>query len=373
MATINKLPSGKTRVRFRLGGRRDSRTFDTKREANAFIASLGAGEEQPAPQGIRLDAWVAEWYPTHAITVKPSTAATYKDALNRYVLPYVGFLTLDQLTSAEVRAWQVAMTRRGYAPATVKLGRAPFCKALNGAVRDGHIPANPFDEVDPVKVAKSEIRILREEEVHTLADVIDPRYRALVLLSGYCGLRIGELCALRLRDLELAEMKVSIRTTLTKVEKSRRVEGPAKTAASRRTLSVPRSLVDELEHHIASGYANDVRVFTSPWGRLLRPENFRDRTWKPAVEQACIGELTPHDLRHTAVSLWIRQGASPKLVAYRAGHASVAYVIDTYGHLFDDEDAQLAAKLDEGWVSSAAAPGADTRRVRGVDGPVDRL
>ena len=130
-----------------------------------------------------------------------------------------------------------------------------------------------------------------------------------------------------------------------------------------RTLAISKSLVRELERHVSEGYAYDVRVFTSPSGKLLRLENFRNCVWKPALNEASICKLTPQDLHHTAVSLWIRQGASPKLFAYRAGHSSVAYVYDTYGHLFDNEDAQLAAKLDKARVTEEAELRAGTHPV----------
>jgi integrase len=54
-----------------------------------------------------------------------------------------------------------------------------------------------------------------------------------------------------------------------------------------------------------------------------------------------------HDLRHTAVALWIAAGASPKEVAQRAGHTSVSFVLDRYGHLFPEADTALRARLDE--------------------------
>jgi Phage integrase family len=56
--------------------------------------------------------------------------------------------------------------------------------------------------------------------------------------------------------------------------------------------------------------------------------------------------LRPHDLRHTAVALWIAAGANPKEVAVRAGHTSVSFTLDRYGHLFEGHDAELRDRLD---------------------------
>jgi integrase len=68
--------------------------------------------------------------------------------------------------------------------------------------------------------------------------------------------------------------------------------------------------------------------------------------WLPAVERADLGHLRIHDLRHTAVSLWIAEGANPKQVAVRAGHTSVSVVLDRYGHLYPQHDDELVNALE---------------------------
>ena len=64
------------------------------------------------------------------------------------------------------------------------------------------------------------------------------------------------------------------------------------------------------------------------------------------MPDANLAGLRIHDLRHTAVALWIAAGASPKEVAARAGHTSVSFVLDRYGHLFPEADTALRARLD---------------------------
>ena len=67
--------------------------------------------------------------------------------------------------------------------------------------------------------------------------------------------------------------------------------------------------------------------------------------WLPATLAANLTGLRIHDLRHTAVALWIAAGP-PKEVATRAGHTSVSFVLDRYGHLFPESDAALRDRLD---------------------------
>ena len=77
-------------------------------------------------------------------------------------------------------------------------------------------------------------------------------------------------------------------------------------------------------------------VFTAPKGGLLRVIAFRARIWRPATRTAGLDGLRIHDLRHTAVALWIAAGANPKEVAARAGHTSVSFTLDRYGHLYPE-------------------------------------
>jgi integrase len=73
---------------------------------------------------------------------------------------------------------------------------------------------------------------------------------------------------------------------------------------------------------------------------------FRARIWRPATRNAGLDGLRIHDLRHTAVALWIAAGANPKEVAARAGHTSVSFTLDRYGHLYPESDAALRDRLD---------------------------
>jgi integrase len=122
--------------------------------------------------------------------------------------------------------------------------------------------------------------------------------------------------------------------------------GPPKTRASRRTVGLPRAVVEELAAHLATPAPPDAFVFTAPKGGPLRVIAFRARIWRPATRHAGLDGLRIHDLRHTAVALWIAAGANPKEVAARAGHTSVSFTLDRYGHLYPELDAALRDRLD---------------------------
>jgi integrase len=113
-------------------------------------------------------------------------------------------------------------------------------------------------------------------------------------------------------------------------------------------------VVEELAAHMGPVGPADAYVFTAEKGGVLRTSNFRIKVWLPAVRAAGLAPLRPHDLRHTAVALWIAAGASPKEVAVRAGHSSVSFTLDRYGHLYPESDAALRDRLDAFYTTGRA-------------------
>jgi integrase len=107
--------------------------------------------------------------------------------------------------------------------------------------------------------------------------------------------------------------------------------------------------------HLTGSGDPEAFVFTAPQGGPLRVIAFRARVWRPATRKAELDGLRIHDLRHTAVALWIAAGAGPKEVATRAGHTSVSFTLDRYGHLYPEADTALRDRLDALYVAGAQA------------------
>ena len=184
------------------------------------------------------------------------------------------------------------------------------------------------------------------EEVESLAESIDPRFRARVLLAAYGGLRFGELAGLRRSRVDLLRGRVIVAERLIEVDGALTF-GTPKTKHSRRRVPLPRQIVTELEHHLDeyTAPAPDALVFTGPKGAPLRRTGFSRSWWRPALERAGLGALKFHELRHTFVALWVAVGANPKDVSIRAGHSSVAFTLDRYGHLYQDAEFEVPDRL----------------------------
>jgi integrase len=131
--------------------------------------------------------------------------------------------------------------------------------------------------------------------------------------------------------------------------------GPTK-AYGRRTVRLPRFLCGELAGHLAGRDRDlDTLVFTAPQGEPLRGRKFLHGQLNPAAARAGLpATLRAHDLRHTAASLLIRQGASSKAVQAQLGHKSATVALDRYGHLWPDEVDGLADRLDAARAATVA-------------------
>ena len=381
MGYTEKLPSGRWKGTYRTpNGRERSKTFDRKIDADRFLAQVETSKltgqwVEPSLGRLRFADWVEQWWAT-VVDLAPTTLVRDEGMLRNLILPRFGTVPLASIQQTEVRAWVAELAASGRAPNTVHKAYQILSKALGAAVDAGRIAQSPCRNVPLPRVETVEMRFLTPHEVASLAATITPRYRALVLLGAYGGLRIGEAGGLRRHRLDVLRGRVDIAEKVVEV-RGALMFGPPKTRAGRRRVPLPRPVVTELEAHLAEFVAPeaDALVFPGRDGAPLRARQWRARHWLPAVRAAGLAPLRPHDLRHTAVARWIADGASPKQIATWAGHTSVSVVLDRYGHLLPGHEEAVLARSEAAYVApesrSAAVlpmnPAASSRPDRGPD------
>lgn len=337
-----------------------SATFATEDEAEAWIKEQSAPETPSAPSAPSATPTLREYATTYVAEstsyLKPSSRQRVVSGLRGNILPALGDLRLDQIRPADVRRWANAQLEDA-APATVLRNLRTLTKVLQQAADDGVIDSNPARGVKGPRIDRPEQRWINTVEVATLSDTIDHRYRALILLAAYGGLRIGELTGLTVKRVNPLRGTVTVAEQI--VEVAGHLEpGQPKTRAGRRTVPIPRLVMESLEPHLAGRGVDDL-VFTGPQGGPLRRTLWNKRFFQPAVQRAGLAPLRVHDLRHTAVALWVQAGASPLETARRAGHARTATILDLYGHISPDGFEATTARLEE-MARDAAANTAGT-------------
>jgi integrase len=347
-----KLSNGKRAylVRYRgPDGRERSKQFALKRDAEVFASSMQVAVAtgdfvDPKAGNQTFDEWWQEWWPTN-VDLRPSTRARDEATYRNHVKPVFGHRELGKIEHLEVRSWVAGLSARGLAPATVQKCHQIVGKALRGAVAARRIRFNVAEGVPLPRIEREEQKFLTPKEVARLADAIDPRYRHLVLLLAYGGLRIGEAAGLQWRNVNLLRRYVDVVQTVVEV-RGEIVINPPKTNAGRRRVPIPQVVCEALAASTARHPDGDAFVVPAPEGGPLRVPAWRRRVWEPGTACAGLDGLRVHDLRHTAVALWISAGASPTEVQKRAGHTSASVVLDRYGHLLDTDRDELTSALD---------------------------
>lgn len=351
MAFIRKSNSGGFQVRYRdPSGAQRAKNFKRKADATRFLIEVESAMDNdrfidPRFGKTLFRGWVEEWWET-TVHLRPSTRERDLTYIRKYILPEFGDVPLSKVIQFDIRKWVAALAAGGFAPATIKKACQLLGKIMRAAVDARLIGESPCRGIDLPKAEPEEMRFLTPAEVVALADAIHPRYRAMILVAAYGGLRWGELAALKRDRFHPETGEIDVLETLVELGGKLLPPGPPKTKAGRRTVKLPRSVAEELSAHISRFDIRECEfIFQAPTGGPVR-KTFRQRFWLPAVRDAGLEPLRFHDLRHTAIALWIAAGADPKRIAVRAGHTSVSVVLDRYGHLFPEGEERLAERLD---------------------------
>ena len=291
--------------------------------------------------------YATEWLDAHP-RLRPRTRELYEGLLRLHVFPRLGPVEIRKLSPSVVRRWYAGLVAAGH-PGQPTIAKA--YRLLHGvcatAVADEVIVKNPCLIEGGGTERAPERPVVTAAEVWGLADAVDPRFRAMVLLAGFMGLRKGELFGLTRCRVDLLHGLVTVAEQYQQLKDGRLVLGPPKTDAGQRTLSIPPPLIAEIENHLAvyAGQGPEGLVFPGERGGPLRPHVWQVK-WDEARGKMGLPGLHFHDLRHVANTLTAASGASTKELMHRMGHASSAAAL-RYQHATRDRDAAIASALGD--------------------------
>lgn len=367
---VERLPSGHFRASITKDGRRHYApiTFDKEGDAETWIATARTDIVRGTWRATKVTgptlrdyslAWLAR-----RKDLRPKSAVSYSTLLDLHILPGLGDYQLPKLTAATIRDWASSLA----AGAVTRACAASLLRQiLNEAVRDELITTNPCQVRIP-KPAPQGRPVPSLAQVQAIAQAMPERYRAMVLVAGYGGLRFGELIALTREDIQIGEPgeppRVVVSKQLVRVG-GRWVEGDPKSAAGHRVIALPGSLRPVLEQHLRDFVqeAPRARVFATRNGTPLYRQVW-GAMFKAAADPLGLAGAHPHDLRHAAATEAARAGATTKDLMARIGHASPRAAL-IYQHSAASRDELIARALDEA-MSAAAAGNVVPLRKRAV-------
>jgi integrase len=352
---VRQLRSGKWQARY-LGPdgvmRSAGRTFTTKTEAERWLSKaeadlLSAEWVDPDSGKIDLESYAASWIDERA-NLRPKTVQLYRYLARNHLMPQLGNVSVNALSDAQVRRWRRRLLDAGVSPVTTAKAYRLLKAIFNTAVDDGLIRRNPCRIRGGGQERSPERPTLTIADVYRVANSVDPKYRALVLLAAFGSLRWGELVALQRDDIDLLARTVRIERQLTEVNGVGLVPGPPKSAAGRRVIHLPTAIVAVLREHLESFgnvSSSTSLVFTSARGLPLRHSQFRNRVWLPALAEAGLKNVHFHDLRHAGNDLAAGSGATLRELMARMGHSTARAAL-IYLHDSDDRQRKIADNLD---------------------------
>lgn len=349
-------------------GKWRGQTFGRKIDAQNHLATVVADTSRGTysdPNDARLPFgdYAASWL-TLQVQHRQSTATTTESRLRRHVLPTFKDRQLGAVRRSEVQAWVGELVAKPLAPSTVEACYRLLATIFRSAVTDRLIQSSPCERIKLPSTDHAQVVPLPLEAVTALRKRMPGDMAAAVTLAAGAGLRLGEVLGLSVDRVDFLRRQVRVDRQLVLPKSGPPAFGPPKTAASNRTVPLPQSVVDALAAHLERHGEGPDRLIFHHNGRPVRRTRFWD-WWKAATKDTAWPDAKFHDLRHHHASLLIAAGCSVKVVQAQLGHASATETLDTYSHLWPDDDERVRDAVDRAFrAHSAPIPRPETTKAQ---------
>src|SRR3984957_17833710 len=359
-AIILDIPDPKTGER-----RRKWHSFKgTKRQAqieSARLISVVQAGTYLEPSKTTMAIYLARWLEHMQSQVSPKSHERYAGIVNQNIIPTLGAIHLPKLKPAQIStAYTAALSNGrkdgsgGLSPRTVGHMHRVLKQALGQAVRWELLTRNPADAVDPPKV---DWKPMQTYDLHQTAELIEAvRETPLLipaLLAVLCGLRRGEICALRWRNVDLLTGQLSVVESLEQTKAGLRFKSPK--SGKGRTVALSATMIEELRAHRAQRaegmlklgirLSDEDLVITHADGSIVQPI-YVSQLWARTVRKSQLAHLRFHDLRHAHATHLLANGVHPKVASERLGHSRVGITLDLYSHVMPGMQEDAAAMVD---------------------------
>ena len=335
-----------------------------KREAQiecADLISRLAHGTYLEPDKTTLAEFLDRWLEHTKANVAPRTHERYAEIAKKNIAPLLGNAILAKLKPAQLsEAYCNALSegrrdgKGGLSPRTVLHMHRVLKQALKQGVRWELLHRNPADAVQPPKVEKHRMATYDIAQTAALFEALkDERIYIPVLLAVLCGLRRGEIAALRWRNVDLEKSSLAVVESVEQMNGSIRIK---ETKSGRvRTVALPLTVRDELKAHrltqaqrmlkLGVRLGDDSFVCALEDGSLMQP-TFITHEWVRAIKGTALPRYRFHDLRHAHGTHMLASGTHIKVASERLGHSKVGITLDLYSHVLPGMQEDAAARVD---------------------------
>jgi integrase len=217
------------------------------------------------------------------------------------------------------------------------------------------LTGNPADAVDPPKVERAAMMAFDiTQTVELLETMRGTRIFVPTVLAVLCGLRRGEICALRWKSVDLAKGQLAVIQSAEQTKAGVRFKEPKSGKA--RTVSLSATVVEEMRLHriqqaqellkVGLRLSDETLVVCQTDGSLLQPRSLTHE-WVRLLGKTTLPRARFHDLRHAHATHMLANGVHPKVASERLGHSKVGITLDLYSHVMPGMQDDAATRVDD--------------------------
>lgn len=300
-----------------------------------------------SPSTLRTGQWILQYLDTYKKNVRPQTMFNYLAMMDK--LDPIANIPLQRLTGLDVQNLINAMQAQNLSSGYIQAVYHILSMAIKKAVALELLSKSPLATVERPTTTHRKIQIFTIDEVKQLLNYTKnthwQRLHVEILLAAYTGMRIGEILALSWSDISPSFIKVS--KTLARDGYSLMVQNTTKTDSSRREISIPLSVYNELMEWKSKNRTFGGQVFKTYTGKIVAPNN-ESLSFKKVQVALGISPLRGfHALRHTHASQLLAHGVPIAEVAKRLGHANPSITLNTYASWIPGNDKKVASDVEK--------------------------
>jgi integrase len=330
-------------------------------ECSRLISELSGGLYIEADK-ITVRQFLDRWLEHIKSQVSPRTHERYDEIVKKNLNPLLGAVVLTKLRPIQISAaYAKALSsgrrdgKGGLSPSTVRYLHVILKAAMGQAVRWQILARNAVDAVDPPMIERA---AMNTYDLGQTADLIDAtrgtRMTITVILAVLCGLRRGEIAALRWRNVNLDAAQLAVTESAEQTRAGVRYKQPK--SGRGRTVALSARVVNELRSHrvqqaeellkLGIPLGEDTFVVAQADGCPLQPRSIT-RQWLTLLSNnKTLPRIRFHDLRHAHATHMLSSGIHPKIASERLGHSKVAITLDLYSHVMPGMQEDAAARVD---------------------------